>query len=69
MLLKIFTDLYAYHIGLKKMAFLWYKLPKGIEVVACTDSSGLFIYNNSRYYVSADIHNNVTVLTIERQWE
>lgn len=61
MLLKLFTDLYAYHIGLKKMCFLWYKLPKNIDVVACTDSSGLFIYNGTRYYVSADSFNNVTL--------
>lgn len=60
-LLKLFTDIYTYHSGLKKTCFCWYKLPKNINVIAVTDYTGLFLYNNSRYYVSSDINNNITI--------
>lgn len=60
-LLKLFTAIYTYHSGLKKVCFCWYKLPKNIAMLAVTDYSGLFIYNNSRYYVSSDINNNITI--------
>lgn len=61
-LLKIFTDIYTYHLGLKKVCFCWYKLPKGIKVLAVTDTSGLFVYNNTRYYVSHDYASNSIII-------
>jgi hypothetical protein len=60
-LLSLFTTIYTYHSGLKKICFCWYKLPKNINVLAVTDYTGLFIYNNTRYYVSADQLNNITI--------
>jgi hypothetical protein len=61
-LANILHNMYQFSIGLNKTIFRWNLAPKGLKILAGTDSSGIVTWHGRKYYVTYDWQSSAIVI-------